>query len=72
MSTDGFAGFKTPEENKQVMQAIELENQGGFLNSLNNLYRKFNPEPKMNYGAIAGPPSAEAEAFAALLKNLPQ
>lgn len=63
-------GIKTPEENKQIMQAIELENQGGFLNYLNNLYRKFNPEPKMNVGDMAGPP--DPGAFAAFMKNLPQ
>lgn len=56
-----------PNQSKtqQGMQAIELENQGGFLNSLNYLYRKFNPKPN-----VAGSPNPEA--FADLMKNLPQ
>lgn len=63
-------GYKTPEESKQIMQAIQLENQGGFLNSLNNLYRKFKPEPTINPGEMLGPPNPEA--FAALMKTLSQ
>ena len=58
------------EQKNPLTDNQTLENQGTFLNALNNIYKKFNPKPNnstsINFGAPIGP--VDAKVFAEFMK----